>query len=164
MFPSRRYFAYLLQASAPLPTFAGLSPDRPLPTLPAFRVLILPTTNNPLFARVRPTFNRRLSARNPMYPDVLFRTVEKIMTSFSRPSNPSTVFTSILPSCIIRWSPRVDSKRLRYLASVFRRRYNSEIWAAYGAMTPMFAPCKFLETMSVGHNRKSGGAHLVLQE
>jgi hypothetical protein len=151
MFSSTRNFAYLLHASAPLPTLAGLSPDQPFAIFPAFRVLILPTTNNPLFARVSPTFNLRLSARNPMYPDVLFRTVENIITSFSRPSNPSTVFTSIPLSCIIRWSPRVDSNRLRYLLSVFRRRYKSDIWAAYGAMTPIFAPSKFLEKMSVRH-------------
>lgn len=63
-----------------------------------------------------------------------------MMTSFSRPSNPSTVFTSIsatsaarsVPSHAWNAAPR-DASTVRYSEMV-------RIWAAYGAMTPMSEP------------------------
>jgi hypothetical protein len=53
-------------------------------------------------ARVSATLVRLVSARKPILPAVLLRTVEKMITSSSAPWNPSTVrtFTENDPSCI----------------------------------------------------------------
>lgn len=64
-----------------------------------------PTTNSPWRARVRATFMRRTSARNPMPRDPAARTVETIMTSFSLPWKASTVLIST--SSFQPW-PRFD--------------------------------------------------------
>ena len=127
---STRYFVYLLQAPAPLPprvvdTYPGSS-ALPFAILLSLSVRMLPIMKSPRLARVSPTFSLRLSARNPICPDGLLRTVEKMITSFSRPSNPSTVLISMSWSCSLRWSPRVVEKRLRYFSSELRRRVNNE--------------------------------------
>jgi len=132
--------AYRRHEAAPLPTLTtACSPRQPL-IFPALSVLMLPITNSPLFARVSPTFSLRRSARNPMYPPALFRTVEKMMISFSRPSKPSTVLISMLASCIARWSPRTSLKRVRHLASLWKSRVKRDICATYGAIMPMSCP------------------------
>mmetsp|Transcript_6898 Transcript_6898/g.16299 ORF Transcript_6898/g.16299 Transcript_6898/m.16299 type:complete len:201 (+) Transcript_6898:645-1247(+) len=57
-------------------------------------VLRLPMTMQPHRARVSITFKRRQSDKNPTLPSRLFRTAQKMMTSFSWPWNPSTDSTS----------------------------------------------------------------------
>ena len=111
-----------------------------------FSVPTLPTTNNPRFARVSPTFIRRRSSRNPRWPAALFRTVEKIITSFSRPSNPSTVFTSMCPTCIARSGPNSRSSCAWYAAFALSSRLNREICAAYGAIMPISFPINIYPT------------------
>lgn len=58
------------------------------------RALDEPMTNNPCRARVRATFMRRTSARKPIPREPAARTVDTIITSFSRPWKASTVLTS----------------------------------------------------------------------
>mmetsp|Transcript_77027 Transcript_77027/g.225912 ORF Transcript_77027/g.225912 Transcript_77027/m.225912 type:complete len:322 (+) Transcript_77027:163-1128(+) len=58
------------------------------------RVLRLPMTMQPRLARVSITFRRRQSAKKPTLPSLLFRTAQKMMTSFSCPWKPSTDSTS----------------------------------------------------------------------
>mmetsp|Transcript_16793 Transcript_16793/g.25411 ORF Transcript_16793/g.25411 Transcript_16793/m.25411 type:complete len:212 (-) Transcript_16793:507-1142(-) len=48
-----------------------------------FKVCLLPMTIQPLLARVNITFNRRQSDKKPTFPSRLFRTEQKMITSFS---------------------------------------------------------------------------------
>lgn len=114
-------------ASTTSPSATRYRAYRPQLSPPPLSVARLPTTNSPLLARVSPTFNLRLSPRNPMWPPPLFRTVENTITSFSRPSNPSTVLISMFATCIARWSPSTSLNRCRYVASVFSSRLTNAI-------------------------------------
>mmetsp|Transcript_126663 Transcript_126663/g.270232 ORF Transcript_126663/g.270232 Transcript_126663/m.270232 type:complete len:426 (-) Transcript_126663:1057-2334(-) len=58
------------------------------------KVLRLPITMQPRLARVSITFSRRQSDKKPTLPSLLFRTAQKMMTSFSCPWKPSTDSTS----------------------------------------------------------------------
>mmetsp|Transcript_19818 Transcript_19818/g.53901 ORF Transcript_19818/g.53901 Transcript_19818/m.53901 type:complete len:416 (-) Transcript_19818:1698-2945(-) len=58
------------------------------------KVLRLPMTMHPRRARVSITFKRRQSDKKPTLPSRLFRTAQKMMTSFSWPWKPSTDSTS----------------------------------------------------------------------
>ena len=106
---------------------------------------MLPTTNKPRLALVRPTFSLRLSARKPMCPRVLFRTVEKIITSFSRPSKPSTDLISMFASCIVRCSPSTRLNRSTFALFLLNSRSRSETCATYGVITPMSDPRRPLD-------------------
>ena len=66
---------------------------RCLPTL--VRTLAFPMMTTPYFALVRATFRRRASFRNPIPWCSLALTHERMMKSFSRPWNASTLATSI---------------------------------------------------------------------
>lgn len=59
-----------------------------------FKAFADPTTNKPWRARVRATFIRRTSARKPIPREPAARTVDTMMTSFSRPWKASTVLIS----------------------------------------------------------------------
>ena len=93
-------------------------------------------------ARVIPTFNRLQSARNPTQPAAFDRTVLKMMTAFSRPSNPSTVLISISPTSCARSTPRTCAIASMTTISPFKRLSSALICAAYGAMIPISLPLR----------------------
>jgi len=99
--------------------------SRALQCLFCCNVSALPTTNTFNLPRVRPTFIRRTSAKNPIpfFPPAL--THENRIMSFSFPWYPSTVFNSTSskypgPSALANWL------------------FNSSNWAWYGVITPTF--------------------------